>query len=221
MWGGQGLALGPAMPSRHCTVDHGTLAVRSGVNSNSKRSLPMKARTLTLTAAVIGLSLGGAAYAAGDMKKSPDTSPGTGTPPATTSQANPASPNTAAGGSDRATTPGNTSTLAAKPAMTSVQAKNLLGADIKNASNETIGEVDSVYLGKDGQVSKVIVGVGGFLGMGERNVAVNWDSLTVADGGETVRTTLTKDQLKAMPEYKYSDKSYSGKLFNDSGVVTN
>ncbi|MEK9969130.1 MAG: PRC-barrel domain-containing protein [Ferrovibrio sp.] len=176
---------------------------------------------MAATAALIGLGLSGAAFAAGDMNKSPNTPPGAGTPPATPSQANPAAPNTAATGSDKATTPGNTSTLAAKPAMSSVQAKDLLGADIKSASNETIGEVDGVYIGNDGQVSKVIVGVGGFLGLGERNVAVNWDSLTVTDGGDTVRTTLTKDQLKAMPEYRYADNAYRGKLFNDSGVVTN
>jgi sporulation protein YlmC with PRC-barrel domain len=190
----------------------------------------MKTRYLAMTAAVIGLGLGGAAYAAGDMKKGPDTSPGAGTPPASSGaagsstaagQSNPAKPDTAVTGSDNATTPGNTSTLATRPTMSSVQAKELLGADVKNANNETIGEIDSIYLGKDGQVSKVIVGVGGFLGMGERNVAVDWNALTVADGGDTVRTTLTKDQLKAMPEYKFTDKSYRGKLFNDSGVVKN
>lgn len=105
--------------------------------------------------------------------------------------------------------------------QSTVQAKKLLGADIKNAQNETIGEVESINVDKDGKVRSVIVGVGGFLGMGERNVSVNWEALTVTNDGDTVRTNLTKDQLKAMPEYKYSDNSFRGKMFNDTGIYRN
>lgn len=147
------------------------------------------------TAALLSLSLSGAALAQSDMNKTPSQGP--------TNSTTMTSPN-ATGGS-----------------MSGVQARKLIGSNLKNANNETIGEVDSVLLDSDGKVRSVIVGVGGFLGMGERNVAVNLNALNIADGGDTVRTTLTKDQLKAMPEYQYSDKSYRGKMFNDRGVVTN
>ena len=53
---------------------------------------------------------------------------------------------------------------------TGADANKLIGRNIKNAQDETIGEVDSVYIDKDGKVDSVIVGVGGFLGMGEREV---------------------------------------------------
>jgi len=104
-------------------------------------------------------------------------------------------------------------------AMAGVDAKELIGADLKNAENKKVGEVQAVQLDAAGKVRNLIVGVGGFMGLGERAVAVAPSALAVADGGDTLRTTLTEDQLKAMPEYEYSDKSLRGKLFNDSGVV--
>lgn len=178
----------------------------------------MKAR-LIATAAVISLGLGGAAFAQTDPNRSPSsTPPGAGTPPAASDQATPST----APGMGSGTT--GSSTMSTAPnatggAMAGVDAKELLGTDIKNAQNETVGEVQAVQLDAAGQVRNLIVGVGGFLGLGERAVAVQPSAVTVADGGDTIRTTLTKDQLKAMPEYQYSDKSYKGEVFNESGVV--
>lgn len=190
----------------------------------------MKKTTLTLTAAVLGLSLGGAAFAQTDS-----TRPGAGTPPASATDSAPAP------GGAPATTPGSgsmssgsmgsgstmgSSTMTTAPdatggggAMAGIDAKQLLGTDVKNAENEKVGEVQAVQLDSAGKVRNLIVGVGGFMGLGERAVAVEPSALSVADNGDTLRTTLTKDQLKAMPEYEYSDKSYRGKLFNDTGVV--
>lgn len=182
----------------------------------------MKAR-LIATAAVISLGLGGAAFAQTDSTRSPSTAPGAGTPPAASDQTTPStSPGMGSGG----TMSGNSSTMTTAPnatgggsAMAGVDAKELLGTDIKNAQNEKVGEVQAVQLDSSGQVRNLIVGVGGFLGLGERAVAVQPSAVVVADGGDTIRTTLTKDQLKAMPEYQYSDKSLKGEVFNESGVV--
>lgn len=193
----------------------------------------MKARHLTLTAAMIGLGLSGAAFAQTDRSPSPSTAPGAGTPPAATDQTSPSTSSPSMGdrgtgsgsmGSGTSGMPGSSSTMTAAPdatggAMAGVDAKTLLGADLKNADNKKVGEVQSVQLDAAGKVRTLIVGVGGILGLGERVVAVEPSALTVADGGDTLRTTLTEEQLKAMPEYEYSDKSYRGKLFNDSGVV--
>ncbi|WP_290815316.1 PRC-barrel domain-containing protein [Ferrovibrio sp.] len=193
----------------------------------------MKARHLTLTAAVLGLGLGGAAFAQTD--RSPGTAPGAGTPPAATDQTGPATSPPSMGdkgmgsggmGSGTSGMPGSSTTMSAAPdatggAMAGVDAKELIGADLKNAENKKVGEVQAVQLDAAGKVRNLIVGVGvgGFMGLGERAVAVAPSALTVADGGDTLRTTLTEDQLKAMPEYEYSDKNLRGKLFNDSGAV--
>jgi hypothetical protein len=47
----------------------------------------------------------------------------------------------------------------------------LVGRAVINAQNEKVGNIDSVILGPQGHIDKVVIGVGGFLGMGERDVA--------------------------------------------------
>ena len=136
------------------------------------------------------------------------------------------------------------------------RASKLIGVNVYNDANEKIGDINDVILDKSGKVENVILGVGGFLGMGEHYVAVAYDKLkwsnepprsttastttsttnrpatnvdsnarTAADG--TARTTgaatttaedrkangywypdhavynATKDQLKALPQFKY------------------
>lgn len=116
--------------------------------------------------------------------------------------------NTAAAGS------GSSATMGDAGRMDQAQAQELIGADVKNAENETIGEIESVALDQSGMVSNVIVSVGGFLGLGSRDVALSWNDLQVAEGGQSVTTTMTKEQLKSMPEYQYSDTSQRGKVFS-------
>jgi sporulation protein YlmC with PRC-barrel domain len=133
------------------------------------------------------------------------------------------------------------------------RASKLAGVDVYNDANEKIGAINDVILDRSGKVAKVVLGVGGFLGLGELNVAVAFDKLTWVDqpvtsttasttsapastpattsaptgntktttGAATTTTTTTttsastrwypdhavynatKDQLKAMPEFKY------------------
>lgn len=58
-----------------------------------------------------------------------------------------------------------------------MRASELIGKDVYGANNEDIGEVDDVLINPNGQVIGVIVGVGGFLGIGETNVAVPMNAL--------------------------------------------
>ena len=58
-----------------------------------------------------------------------------------------------------------------------------------------------------GKATAAVIGVGGFLGIGEHEVAVNFDSLKVArdgNGKATVTLNATKDSLKAAPQWKWS-----------------
>jgi sporulation protein YlmC with PRC-barrel domain len=124
------------------------------------------------------------------------------------------------------TTPPQPSPSTAPPAGTTgvtnvapaaADAKRLIGRNIQNMQNETIGEIESVFIGADGKVDSVMVGVGGFLGMGEREVRLAWKDLQISDGGRKVVVNMTKDQLKAMPEYKYKDMAWRGQVFTDTG----
>jgi sporulation protein YlmC with PRC-barrel domain len=80
-----------------------------------------------------------------------------------------------------------------------------IGAKVRNAANETVGSVEDIYLDAKGAVETVVVSVGGFLGVGTKNVGVKWSDLKASrDGRALVLTTSwTKDSLKAMPDYKY------------------
>jgi sporulation protein YlmC with PRC-barrel domain len=87
-----------------------------------------------------------------------------------------------------------------------MRASKLLGTTVVNDANESIGKISEIILGKDGKVAAVVIGVGGFLGIGEHDVAVNFDSLRIAHDGNNktvVSLNATKDSLKAAPEWQW------------------
>lgn len=115
----------------------------------------------------------------------------------------------------KATAPATTATPVHGPAV--ADARKLIGRNIKNAQDETIGEIKSIYLSADGKVDSVIASVGGFLGIGDREVRIAWSDLKISDNGEKVMVNMTKDQLKGKPAYKYANESWRGQVFNDTG----
>ena len=104
-------------------------------------------------------------------------------------------------------------------AATSVDIQALIGRKVVDTSNATIGKVSSVLVGNDGKASFVIVDVGGWLGMGGREVAVRWDQLTFADDNERITLDTTKERLAALPAHRYSDPSLQGKVYAYSDDV--
>ncbi len=119
--------------------------------------------------------------------------------------------------------PGATTNLPGRdmPAPTvSGDTRKLIGRTVQDAQNDTIGEIKSVYIGPDGKVDSLIVGVGGILGMGEREVRLAWSDLRVSDNSEKVVLNITKDELKAKPEYKYSNAGWRGQVFSEKGPWT-
>ncbi|MEW6639932.1 MAG: PRC-barrel domain-containing protein [Pseudomonadota bacterium] len=128
------------------------------------------------------------------------------------------------------------------------RASKLVGVSVYNDSNESLGKINDIVIDHNGGIKNVIIGVGGFLGVGERYIAVSFDKLKWSDdpvrtaaatppvggppapaGGmdrsRTVGTTATmpppsmpkvdawypdhavlsatKDDVKAMPEFRY------------------
>ena len=76
---------------------------------------------------------------------------------------------------------------------------------VYDPSNSKIGDISDVLLSADGKVNALIIGVGGFLGMGEKDVAVPFSAVKHATRDGKVYLTLdtTKDALKAAPGLKY------------------
>jgi PRC-barrel domain len=87
-----------------------------------------------------------------------------------------------------------------------VSAKTYIGQTVYNAANEGVGEINDLIVAKNGGIVAAVIGVGGFLGIGEKWVAVPMANITVSqatDGGQMkLMTTETADSLKAAPEFK-------------------
>ncbi|WP_421758954.1 PRC-barrel domain-containing protein [Devosia sp.] len=76
------------------------------------------------------------------------------------------------------------------------------------ADAEHIGDVNNLVVGTNGEIAAVIIGVGGFLGIGEKNVAVNYSELqwvTAEDNTERFVLPTTKEALEAAPDFKTTD----------------
>ena len=105
-------------------------------------------------------------------------------PPA--SSANPAAP--AAAQSTPA--PSATSTSMASQAQSGQwRASKLVGLNVYNDQNEKLGDISEILLDKSGKVTGVVIGVGGFLGMGQHDIMVDMGKLKFVD--EPVRTSAT------------------------------
>ncbi|WP_375276330.1 PRC-barrel domain-containing protein [Methylorubrum thiocyanatum] len=97
--------------------------------------------------------------------------------------------------------------VTAKPAE--VTSSKLVGKNLYNNKNETIGEVEDLVIENGKTVTGVVVSVGGFLGMGERYVLVDPSSIFLhkADGKLKAMVDTDKDALKNAPEFKYNKNS--------------
>ena len=86
-----------------------------------------------------------------------------------------------------------------------ILADDLIGSNVYSDAGEKIGDVDDLIVNLDGTVEGVVIGVGGFLGMGEKWVAVKMDSLsTMTDESGTLRlvSSATKTDLEAAEAFK-------------------
>ncbi len=77
----------------------------------------------------------------------------------------------------------------------SMRASQLVDQPIYNRANERIGEINELVLDTNGQVIAAIIGVGGFLGIGEREVAVNFNAIQMTrDNSGTARMVVDMDR---------------------------
>ena len=95
-----------------------------------------------------------------------------------------------------------------KPAVTilgSHQAQSILGKEVRSAANEDMGRIVDVVVDRAGQPRAAVIDFGGFLGVGSRKIAVDWNAFhfsSAADNKDVITLDLTRDQVKAAPEYK-------------------
>jgi PRC-barrel domain len=93
------------------------------------------------------------------------------------------------------------------------------GTDVIGPNNETIGGVNDLLFDKSGKILGVVVGVGGFLGLGQKNVAIDMSAFQAMPGGGSntqapatggndptnvkLKVAWTKEQLQQAPDFQY------------------
>ena len=98
-------------------------------------------------------------------------------------------------------------------------ASDLMKKSILGANNERIGDVNDLLMSKDGDVVAVLVGVGGFLGIGEKTVAIPFDSLKRSADAEQLTAQYSREDLKQAPEFVTAKRSERGTGTTGTGTT--
>ena len=113
----------------------------------------------------------------------------------------------------------STAALAQQPTgqgslMTSIPANSRTVTDwykqnVYDQNNQKLGEIMDLLVNQSGQIEAAMVGVGGFLGAGEKDVAVNFNAIKPTQKNDKTYLTLntTKDALNNAPGFKYDRQS--------------
>jgi hypothetical protein len=94
------------------------------------------------------------------------------------------------------------------PSVTVIGARDahgILGREVRSAANEDMGRIVDVIVDRSGAVRAAVIDFGGFLGVGSRKIVVDWNALhfaRIANKGDSITLELTKEQVRAAPEYK-------------------
>ena len=82
--------------------------------------------------------------------------------------------------------------------------ETVLGREVRSVADESMGRIVDVIVDLSGQVRAAVIDFGGFLGVGSRKIAVDWNILRFGSGEKPAHVVmeLTQAQLKAAPEYK-------------------
>ena len=86
-----------------------------------------------------------------------------------------------------------------------VEARGILGRDVRSPAEENMGRIVDVIVDRRGSTRAAVIDFCGFLGVGSRKIVVDWSALhfwNVANKGKSITLELTRDQVKAAPEYK-------------------
>ena len=85
-----------------------------------------------------------------------------------------------------------------------------IGQAVHNTAGELVGDINDLAFDRKGQISTVVIGVGGFLSIGEKSVGVPFSALTFKvgkDGERVVAVALTKQDLTQAPAFKATEKT--------------
>lgn len=169
----------------------------------------------TLSATIAALAMTAAAFSLPAVAQTSDqTQPPAAMSPSGSSEMNkaPATPPAAAvqpraenGKPDGDAMQNSTAAMPDAGVTTAHRASRIIGMDVVNDKDQTIGKVDDILIGPGDKATSAVVSVGGFLGIGSKLVAVPFDQLQPAanDPKSLTMPNASKEQLKSMPEFQY------------------
>ncbi|MDN5567688.1 MAG: PRC-barrel domain-containing protein [Paracoccus sp. (in: a-proteobacteria)] len=84
----------------------------------------------------------------------------------------------------------------------------ITGTSVTSPNGDAIGDINDLIVDSEtGEMKSAIIGVGGFLGIGEKQIALPWTDLTVNSDAQEITTDLTKEEADAAPEYVFRDQA--------------
>jgi hypothetical protein len=119
----------------------------------------------------------------------------------------PGQPDTRTTPSQAITTPGKLTYLT-KPLPEWMPIGIYSNRDVHNRAGEKIGTVKDLLVGPDGRIHAAVLGVGGFLGIGEKDIAIPLSAMQVErrDGGTRLTVDIVKETLQTAPAFEYGDR---------------
>ncbi len=123
---------------------------------------------------------------AGDMTQQPTTDP--------------AAPATAEGG--QPATPPPAEAVIPAQAADQVRAEKLIGMDVYDTDGEKVGTVKDILFGPDGKATGMVLSVGGVLGVGAKQVGLQWSEIDIQPDAEVAKVQYKRNQLEAAPDFK-------------------
>lgn len=96
----------------------------------------------------------------------------------------------------------------------SIYVTDLVGQSVYGTTDEKTGDINDLLMDEQGNVKAAIIGVGGFIGLGEKDVAVTLESLTIRTENDEVRISIdaTEQELEEAPVFTRADGTSSDRL---------
>ena len=117
--------------------------------------------------------------------------------------------------SQTAPTPGPATRFVTQQLDSEWLARVFIGQAVHNVAGETVGDINDLVFDRKGQISTAVIGVGGFLSMGEKSVGVPFGSLTYklgSNGERVIVVALSKEDLTQAPSFKSTEKTAFDKV---------
>jgi sporulation protein YlmC with PRC-barrel domain len=99
-----------------------------------------------------------------------------------------------------------------------ISANTYIGQAVYNSADESIGKISDLIMEKDGGITAAVIGVGGFLGIGEKWVAVPFEKISITQVPDSddvkLTTTETAESLQAAPEFKTKSQQVAERQAN-------